>query len=82
MKVNLFTKEQLRNGYLKTSSPVKLGNTWLASVVYHGLNTLPEDMMFKDNYTFFDHNGMMCQTDDLSTIEVMYQELSLWDLVD
>lgn len=82
MKVNLFTKEQLLNGYLRTSNPAKLVNTWLASVIYHGLDILHEDMLFEEGYTFFSPNGMMCQTDGLSTIEDMYRELSLWDLVD
>ena len=86
---SLFTKKQLIEGYLDFKSEDlsenlqwELQRVYLASVCYHGLNSIHEDMICDSTYLYFDKGDsmVMINTEILSEVESK-KKLSLWDLV-
>lgn len=76
MKVDIFSKQQLLNGYIKFSDD-RLSQVWLVSVYYHGMDLLHEDLLCDSEYLHYSEGGFI--QDDCYTPEGK-KELSLWDL--
>lgn len=83
MKVTLFTKEQLLNGYLDVygSGGPALQKFWELSVVMHGLDTSSGwDDFSTSEYGYVGSKGKVLQEDDLAELSHL-KKLSLKDLL-
>ncbi|AUR84741.1 hypothetical protein NVP1063O_074 [Vibrio phage 1.063.O._10N.261.45.C7] len=76
MKVDIFSKQQLLDGYIKFSDD-RISQVWLASVHYHKMDLVYEDCLYSCEYFHYDSDGRIQEAWELPKGK---KELSLWDL--
>ncbi|CAH9013280.1 conserved hypothetical protein [Vibrio phage 501E54-1] len=81
MRVDLFSKQQLLEGYINFSTAsAQLTRTWFASVTYHGLVLPHEDLICDYLAIYFDD----CEDSvgiSYTNLPLDRRELSLWSVV-
>lgn len=81
MRVELFSRKQLLDGYVDTNfASEDLINNWFASVYYHGMDTLHEDLLCDYRYLYFNSSETM--EGKSGFFKTSKKELSLWDIVE
>ncbi len=79
MKADLFTKQQLLNGYLNLANN-RLTKVWFASVYFHELDLIHEDLIYDYLYLYYDAEGNL-KGGYNQGVPSGKKELSLWDVV-
>ena len=77
MRIDIFTKQQMLEGYLNTANN-ELTRLWLTSVEYHQMDMIYDDMMCDYEYLYYDKDENLVGT---CLAPNDRKELSLWDVV-